>query len=66
MPVIRNARLSEILLASDFLKIHFFSIFDVQIVKITIIDCAEYIGYSITFPMIGYSFLCDEYQWLYG
>ena len=61
MPAIWNARLSEILLASDFFQNLVFAIFDVQIVGIMIIDCTQYIGYSITFPMIGYNFLCDEY-----
>ena len=42
-------------------KYFWLQIFDVQIVGIMIIDCTQYIGYSITFPMIGYNFLCDEY-----
>ena len=38
-----------------------FAIFDVEIVGQMSIDCTQYIGYSITFPMIGYSFLCGKY-----
>ena len=36
-----------------------------EIVLVMMIDCNHYIGYSITFPMISYNFLCDKYYRLY-
>ena len=63
MPDIWNARLWEILEASEyfFSEMQYLAILYVEIVRIVISNCTQYIVYSITFPMIGFNFLCGKY-----
>ena len=54
-PLIRN------ITGSTFLKNIVFVILVVQISIPVIIHCSHYMGYSISYPTIGYNFLYDQY-----